>query len=315
MFVHLRGRSTYSMLEWIGSLTSIFQKAKELWQTAIALTDLYGLYGVVDFYSKSKGFEIKPLVGVEIPFVPYLSTFQWQKWTSHPATLTVLAKNNEGYHNLLRLVSAGYTNVRDEIPFIDTDILQQFWKELIVLIGWLNSYAHYVSQENNLSSLRDFVDTVIHCCGKENCYIDITAQRYQDYPYLQESHTALLSVGQDLGLSMVTSSGYYYPEALQKTAYETALAIKDGKRAYDADARKIAGDNHHILSEAEVRAILANNGFADTMIDHLVTATGECADRCITKITLGQALFPNFQSPQEVLDLYEKYQGVLVENN
>jgi DNA polymerase III alpha subunit len=161
--------------------------------------------------------------------------------------------------------------------------------------------------------LRDFIDTCISACGKENCYIDITAQRYQDYPYLKQSHDILMSLGQEFDITLVTSSGYCYPDPSQKTAYEIALAIKDGKRAYDPDARKIAGDNHHILSEQEVRSILQNNGFSDTMIDQLVAATGECADRCTTKITLGQALFPNFETPADILALYEQYKDILVE--
>lgn len=312
MFVHIRGRSTYSMLEWLGSVPSIFQKAKDLWQESIALTDLYGLYGVVDFYTKSKSFHIKPLIGVEIPFVPYIGTFHLQKWVSHPPTLTLLVRNAEGYHNLLRLVSAGYTNARDEIPFIDYNILQQFWTWLLTIIGGLNSYAHQLARDDR-ESLQDFVMHCIAACDKENCYIDITAQLYTDYPYLKQANEVLLSMAHQCEILPVVSSGYYYPDVSQKTAYETALAIKDGKKTYDGDARKLTGDYHHILHEQEVRDILQKNNFSDTLIEQLVNATGELADRCTTKITLGQALFPNFDTPPDIIALYEQYKDNLVE--
>jgi DNA polymerase III alpha subunit len=84
---------------------------------------------------------------------------------------------------------------------------------------------------------------------------------------------------------MVTSSGYCYPHQNQKIAYETALAIKDGKKNYEPDARKIKGD-HHIFSEQEVRDILKKNDFHDIMIDNLIDGTNALADRCHIKITL-----------------------------
>lgn len=300
------------MLEGIGSLASLFQVSKNLWQSALALTDIYGLYGLVDFYTKSKWFEIKPLLGVEIPFVPHCDTHQFQKWISHPSTITILVQSPEGYHNLLRLVSAGYTFAKDELPFVDFALLKQFSQWLLILIGWLNSYAHQLCKDHDSEQLQQFIENCIASFGKDNCIIDITAQSYKSYPFLQQANDMLLQLAQELGLFTVTSSGYLYPEASQKTAYETALAIKDGRRVYDPEARKIAWE-HHILSEWEIRALLKNNGFSDELIDQLVHATGELADRCVTKITLGQALFPNFETPVDVQSLYEENRVSLVE--
>ena len=121
----------------------------------------------------------------------------------------------------------------------------------------------------------------------------------------------LLNNVKDYNCLMVTSSGYLYPSRSQKWAYETALAIKDGKRNYDPDARKIVWD-HHILSEEEIRDILQKNALDTELIDRLVDATWELAELCNAKITLGQALFPNYDTPEEMRVLYNEAKEWLV---
>jgi DNA polymerase III alpha subunit len=116
----------------------------------------------------------------------------------------------------------------------------------------------------------------------------------------------------EYGSMLVTSSGYLYPVASQKWAYETALAIKDNKKNYDPDARKILWD-HHILSEDEVRAILVDNGFDIQLIDSMIDATGQLAEHCQAKITLWQALFPNYDTPADIQELYNIYRDSLME--
>lgn len=312
MFVHLRGRSTYSMLEGIWSFADIFQKVKWLWQHALALTDLYGLYGVVDFYSKSKNFDIKPIIGVELPYTPHLSSFQQVKWISHLPTLTILVQTPEWYHNLLRLVSAGYDNAIDEIPLIDSALLQAYHDGLLILIWWLSSYAYQcLAVYNDQKKCREHIDQILFIMGKENVIIDITAQSYDHYPHLKTSNDFLLWQIVEQNLLAVTTSGYLYPDISQKWPYETALAIKDGKKVYDPDARKILWA-HHILSEQEVRDILQKNNFSDNMITDLIDMTWTVADRCHTKITLWQALFPNYNTPPEMQTLYDIHKDTLI---
>lgn len=314
MFIHLRGRSTYSMLEGIGSLASILSKAKELGQEAIAVTDLYGMYGVVDFYNKAKGYSIKPLIGVEIPWVPHLGAMAFMRGQKYTPTITLLVRDHEGYHNLLRLVSAGYEHCHEDVPCIDSSILQSFSEGLFVLVGGLGSYVmNALVTNNDTQQALDHMSQIVQIMGKENTIIDITAQSYEHYRGLESVSGFLLQQAEEYQLTAVTSSGYLYGEASQKTAYETALAIKDGKKVYESDARKIVGE-HHILSEQEVRKILSKNGLSDTVIEQLVNATGELADCCTTKITLGQALFPNFETPEEIRVLYEENRDSLVES-
>ncbi len=316
MFVHIRGRGTYSMLEWIGSHSQIFQVAKDLWQTSIAITDLYGLYGLIDFYTKSKNFDIKPLLWVELPYVPRFASLSLTRWVAKElGTLTFLISNKLWYHNMLRLVSSGYEHMIDEIPCIDNEMIAKYSEWLIVLIWglWSFIYNALVVRNDNLQA-KNHIEWLLSLFNKDSITIDITAQSYLHYPQLKQSNDFLISQAKEYGLPMVTSSSYYYPYQTQKIAYETALAIKDGKKNYDSDARKIKGD-HHILSEQEVRFILEWNSFSETMIEDLINATGELADRCRTKITLSQALFPNYNTPDVIKNLYEQHKDYMIESS
>ncbi len=307
MFVHLSARSTYSLLEWLGSINDLLARIGELWQTAVAIADLYGMYGAVDFYSKAKSTNIKPIIGVEIPFVPYLSAYRHQRNTKIP-TITLLVANPEGYHQLMRLVSDAYGQAVDELPVVDLPLLERHHEGIIAVLGGLWSYVSY----QDATSLETTIDQCIHCLGSDNVLIAITAQSYTHYPELQSLHTSLRHYAQEKSLTTVAISQFYYILESHKSIYHSALAIKDGKKIYDADARHVKGD-HHILSEEDVRKHLVSQWWSAEQIDLMIHNTVAVADRIETKITLGQALFPNFTPSPEILEIYEKVKGELVE--
>ncbi len=313
MFVHLRGRGTYSMLEGIGPNATIVQRAKELWQPAIALTDFNGMYGVVDFYSKAKGLEIQPIIGVELPYVAHRSLLGQDKSVIHTTgTLTYLALSEIGYHNLLHIVSEAYQNSYFDIPCVDNEILAQYSQDVVVLVGGIMSYAYQavsISQENKIMKLIEDLTAIF---PPERIVIDITAQLYDYYPVLKKLHEILLKCAHENMFLVVTSSGFTYPYADQKTAYETALAIKDNKRNYDPDARKVKWD-YHILSEDEVRTILEKNDHTIEQIELWTTNTLKVAQMSHVTITLGQSLFPNYEVPEDIQKLYEEYKDELIQ--
>lgn len=314
MFVHVRGRGTYSMLEWIGLHNQIFQVAKKLWQKAIALTDLYGMYGAVDFYNKSKGFGIQPLIGVELPYITQLPTNQEalkMQVSQGVGTMTFLIQDVSGYHAMLRIVSQAYTHALDGIPLVDLSSLQENSIGWFALIGGIWSVAHRYLQQQDEAWFDSYLQDIEQCVGKDHLVIDITAQSYDEYPDLRSINDTLIQMAHKHGYMMLTSSGYYYPTQEQKNPYQTALAIKDGKKTYDPDMRKVIWD-HHILSEQEVRDILHRNWFEEKLIDTLVDATEKLAAQCHIKITLWQALFPHYDTPDDIKKLYDNCRETLV---
>lgn len=106
-------------------------------------------------------------------------------------------------------------------------------------------------------------------------------------------------------------NNYCYPKKDDKDAREVALAIKDGKKMYDEDRRKPKGE-YYIMSEDEIREVLKKNGFDDALIEQLFHANATLADSIVTEIDLGQALFPNYDTPDDVREIYEKIKDGLV---
>lgn len=302
------------MLEGIWTNAAILQRAKELWQPAIALTDFNGIYGVVDFYSKSKGFEIQPLIGVELPYISHRSML-WQDKTVIQSTwtLTLLALTETWYHNLLAIVSSAYHNAHFDIPCLDSQILSQNSQDIAVLVGGIGSYVYQAIELNRDSEkIRNHIHELQSIVGKEHVCIDITAQLFEYYPILKSLHDILLQCAEDNDLLVVTSSGFVYPYVDQKIAYETALAIKDNKRTYDSDSRKVKWD-YHILSEDEIRSILIQNGYSSIQIDLWTENTVKVAEMSHVKIILWQALFPNYEVPEDIQHLYDEYKDVVLQ--
>lgn len=104
------------------------------------------MYGAVDFYSKAKGTTVKPIIGVELPFVPHVSTYHHQRHTSIP-TLSFLARNHNGYHQLMRLVSASYAQAVDDIPLVDLPLLEKYAQDMILVVGGIGSYVYHQDEE------------------------------------------------------------------------------------------------------------------------------------------------------------------------
>lgn len=228
-------------------------------------------------------------------------------------TLTFLVKDKVGYHNLLRMVSACYAQGIDDLPCLDSQILKQYAEGLIVMVGGLCSYVYdALISKNDVALATSLFDQLGEIFASEDIILDIVAQPYSIYPELKVTNDWLVEYGKNRSITMVTTSDYHYPEASQKQAYETALAIKDGKKNYESDARKILGE-HHILSEADVKKILEKNKIPDELMESLIDNTVSVADRCHVKITLGQALFPNYETPERMKELYDTHAQNIVE--
>ncbi len=313
MFVHLRGRATYSMLEGIGSHDEILTTAQSYGQDALAITDLYGMFGVVDFYNKAKKYDIRPLIGVEMPYTADIHDLSPKRdivktlWT-----ITLLAISQVWYHNLLKIVSWAYDQAIDELPCIDDTVLQWYTTDVIVLLWWLYSHIYQlVSSYDDLTGASIYIDTLVNLFGQKHVICDITAQPYTIYTDLSMTNDYLMKLSQDRDMLSVVTSGFQYPTLTHKHAYETALAIKDNKKIYDPDHRVVSGE-HHLLSEKEVISILSSNGYASDMIERLIVTTHEIADRCQIKIELWQMLSPNYETPDDIRTLYDMHQDDLI---
>lgn len=251
---------------------------------------------------------------MELPYTNIYSQLESKKnIIEELGTLTLLAKNDIWYHTLLDIISQSYAHNPDGLPCVDHSILQSRHDDIILLVGgiWSTPY-HAISHGQDATYIYGYIDSLVSVVSKENILIDITAQSYDHYPILRDLHPILIQYAQDRGLTMVTSSGYLYPKTEQQWAYQTALAIKDNKKTYDPDAR-IVQWAHHVLSEDEVREILIWNQMDISLIDEMIAHTGIVAEQCEVTIKLWQMLFPNYDTPEEIQALYDKYKDQLIQ--
>lgn len=302
------------MLEGIGFTTSIADQVKLLGQKSVALTDLYWVYGMLDFFNKMKNQDIKPISGVELPYIPYKHLIKLdRKNILSTWNITLLAWSTEWYHNILRIVSESYHEEFVELPLVTNDILSKYHQGIVVLIGWVDSYVYqnlFIAKDE--TKIVQSIDSLVTIFWSEYVYIDIAAQLFTHYPILQDLHAILLKQAGQYDLPIVTSSWYYYPTQDKKVAYEAALAIKDNTRIYESTSRKIVGE-HHILSENEIRNVLANNNYTSEQIDSWIENTVVFAQKTDVTIITGQSLFPAYSPAQTIQDLYIKYQDQLIE--
>jgi len=312
-FVHLHGHSTYSFLEAIGKPKAIVAKAKSLEMEAIGITDYNGMYGMVDFYKSAKNENIKPIVGLELQFVMDLETLVRQ---NHLGNICLLAKNKEGYLNLLKLTSQAnmqWLSEKADQRKIDINTLKELGKEIIVFMWGEHSWiGKMITNREKSEKTLEIINMLVDIFGKENVRGEIMAQDYERLPAVKRINEEVLKLSQEAGIDCFAAVNFHYQEKDDKDAWEMALAIKDGYKMYDEQRRKPKGE-YYIATEDEVKHLLGYNGHEEKDIEKRIANTQKIADMCEVEIDLHQTLFPNYESPENITKLYEANKKDLIE--
>ncbi len=309
-FAHLHWHSTFSFLEAIGKPNKILAKAKELGMDAIAITDYNGMYGIIKFYQTAKDEGIKPIIGVELGFVLDINS-------AIPANqignIVLLAKNKEGYANLMELTSFANKDGIAGKPKIDITTLTKFGAGVICIMGGKESrIGKMLMIDEKPEKISEIIQMIKDAVGQENVYLEITAQDEKLLSEVKKVNTQILDLSLATSSACVVHNNFHYPNKEDKEAREIALAIKDGKKIYDEDRRKPKGE-YYIMTEEEIRAICEKNGYEKSQIDSRIETNSKVAEEIKTEIDLHQTLFPNYDSPEDIVEIYEQYKDQLVE--
>lgn len=309
MFTHLHGHSTFSFLEAIGKPAAIVNRAKELWMDAIAITDYNGMYGMVKFFQTAKDAWIKLIIGVETGFVMDINS---QFSDQQIGNIVVLAKNREWYQNLMEIVSFANKEWAQGKQKIDLQTLKTFGKEIICIFWWANSrIGKMIALDEKESKMIEIINLIQDAIGKENVYLEIVAQDYSETSESKKVNEIIATIAEKLQIDCVVNNSYHYPASTDKQAREVALAIKDGMKIYDENRRKPKGQ-FHIMSEDEIRNTLEKNGFETNTINKMIETNNKISESITTDIELNQALFPNYETPENIRQLYERNADTLV---
>lgn len=292
-FTHLHVHTQYSLLDGAAKISDLIAYAKELGMKSLAITDHGVMYGVVDFYQEAKKQGIKPIIGCEV----YLTNGSRFEKTNRDGMyhLVLLAENDEGYHNLMKLVSLGHIEGFYYKPRIDKDILRQYSKGIICLSACIAGEIPVQILSGNLEgaerSLLDYLDIF----GKENFFLEI---QNHDLEEENKVNNELKRLAKKYDLGLVATNDLHYVRRDDAEAQDVLLCIQTTSTVDDPKRMKFPNDHFYLKSEEEMRA-----RFSD--VPEALENTSKIAERCNVELSFGNLLLPKFPIPEGLTaDIY-----------
>lgn len=287
-FVHLHAHSMYSLSDAMGSPDEIVKHALSLGYDALALTDHNGLYSAIEFYESGKKHGLKTIVGVEINVAPNKHTDKRAGIDQHTTHLTLLAETNEGYHNLLKLVSISNIDGFYYRPRVDKELLKKYNGGIIALSGCLKGEIpkalHAHDEEKALKSIEEFKE-IFH----PGCFF-LELVHHPESPTQNEVNEALIAISKKTDVPVVATRDVHYLVEEDREAQDVLCCIHDGKILDDPNRSTMSSlDLSMCTPEYMVEA------FAD--LPEAVENTRKIADRCNVVIELGVNHLPKFDVP------------------
>ena len=283
-FIHLHTHSHYSLLDGLSKIDDMVRLAKEHGMSAIGLTDHGAMYGVINFYSACVKNGIKPIIGVEI-YIANRSRFDKEPGIDNKRYhLTVLAKNNTGYQNLIKLVTAAHLEGYYYKPRVDKDLLKKHADGLIALSGCMAGELARMLQAGNKKKAEEIIREYQSIFGKENYYIEI--MHHPEVEHFQKWRASLIELARELDIPLVGTQDSHYLHTDDALAHKTLIAISTQTDINDTAIFSGNGDYHFISTEDALQLF--------TDIPEAVTNTERIAEQCNVTLELGKFIFPNF---------------------
>lgn len=288
-FAHLHVHTEYSLLDGSNKITEYVARVKELGMTAAAITDHGVMYGVIDFYKAAKAAGINPILGCEVYVAP---GSRLDRESSHGEDryyhLVLLAENDMGYSNLMKIVSVGFVEGYYYKPRVDMETLTKYHEGIIALSACLagevqRNLARGMYEEAKAVALRYEA-----CFGKGNFFLEL-----QDHgiPQQKTVNQQLLLLSQDTGIELVATNDVHYTYAQDAEPHDILLCLQTGKKLADEDRMRYEGGQYYVKSEEEMKELFP---YALGALEN----TQKIADRCHVEIEFGKTKLPRFDVPE-----------------
>ncbi len=288
-FAHLHVHTEYSLLDGSNKIKEYVKRVKALGMNSAAITDHGVMYGVIDFYRTCKEEGINPVIGCEVYVAPN-SRFDKELTGGEDRYyhLVLLAENNTGYQNLMKIVSKGFTEGYYYRPRVDMEVLREYHEGIIALSACLaGEVQRYISKglydEANKTALK-YRD----CFGDGNYFLEL-----QDHglPEQRTVNHQLMRMSRELNIPLVATNDVHYTYEEDVDSHDILLCLQTGKKLADADRMRYEGGQYFVKSEEEMRALFP---FAGQALDN----TQRIADRCHVDIEFGVTKLPHFEVPE-----------------
>ena len=289
-FAHLHVHTEYSLLDGSNKIKECVARVKELGMDSVAITDHGVMFGVIDFYRAAKAEGIKPILGCEVYVAP------GSRFDKEPGVrgedryyhLVLLAENDQGYHNLMKIVSRGFTEGYYYKPRVDMEVLREFHEGIIALSACLAGEV----QKNVLRGMyEEGKAAALHyqeIFGEGNFFLELQDHGMQEQKQVNQS---LLRMSQETRIPLVATNDVHYTYAEDEKPHDMLLCIQTGKKLADEDRMRYEGGQYYIKSEEEMKGLFP---YALEALEN----TQKIADRCNVEIEFGVTKLPKYDVPE-----------------
>ena len=289
-FTHLHVHTEYSLLDGSSKIKEITARAKELGMDSMAITDHGVMYGVIDFYRAAKEAGIKPVLGCEVYVAPG-SRFDKQPGESESRYyhLVLLAENNQGYKNLMKIVSRGFTEGFYYKPRVDYEVLEQYHEGIIALSACLAGEVQRYLARGMYDAAKDAAYKYENIFGKGNFFLELQDHGIPDQQYVNQQ---LVKMSAETGMELVATNDIHYTYADDADAHDILLCIQTGKKVTDENRMRYDGGQYYCKSPEEMAELFP---YAPQAIEN----TYKIAQRCNVEIEFGVTKLPEFKVPDK----------------
>ncbi|MCI9252924.1 MAG: DNA polymerase III subunit alpha [Lachnospiraceae bacterium] len=288
-FVHLHTHTEYSLLDGSNKIKEYAARVKELGMEAAAITDHGAMFGVIDFYRAARAEGIKPILGCEVYVAPN-SRFDKELTGGEDRYyhLVLLAETNEGYANLVKIVSKGYVEGFYYRPRVDMEVLEQYHKGIIALSACLAGEVQRYIVKGLYDEARKTALKYEGIFGKGNYFLEL-----QDHgiPEQKTVNQALLRMSRELEIPLAATNDIHYTNAEDAKPHDILLCIQTAKKLQDEDRMRYEGGQYYVKSQEEMEALFP---YAKEALEN----TGKIAERCNVEIEFGVTKLPKFDVPE-----------------
>lgn len=288
-FAHLHVHTEYSLLDGSNKIKEYVARVKELGMTAAAITDHGVMYGVIDFYKAANAAGIHPILGCEVYVAPN-SRFDRENVSGEDRYyhLVLLAENNTGYSNLVKIVSKGFVDGYYYKPRVDMEVLNTYHEGVIALSACLAGEVQRYLARGMYEKAKETAFKYQDCFGKGNFFLEL-----QDHgiPEQKMVNQELLRLSKETGIELVATNDVHYTYAEDAEAHDILLCIQTGKKLADEDRMRYEGGQYYVKSEDEMKELFP---YALEALSN----TQKIADRCHVEIEFGNTKLPHFDVPE-----------------
>ena len=288
-FAHLHVHTEYSLLDGSNKIKEYVARVKALGMNSAAITDHGVMYGVIDFYRAAREAGINPILGCEVYVAPN-SRFDKELTGGEDRYyhLVLLAENNTGYANLMKIVSKGFTEGYYYKPRVDMEVLTKYHEGIIALSACLAGEVQRYITKGLIDEAERTALKYENCFGKGNFFLEL-----QDHGLAEQKHvnTELLKMSRKLDIPLVATNDVHYTYAEDTDSHDILLCLQTGKKLADEDRMRYEGGQYYVKSEEEMKGLFP---YAWEAVEN----TQRIADRCHVEIEFGVTKLPKYEVPE-----------------